>query len=98
MRRWYTGRRGACSADAKTLKTCSRASLVIAKNGPKLKPTDELEPPHFGPGIRGKSSLDELAQYLTQFVIAFSNLGSVDGERNDELRQILRQLIEGRFA
>lgn len=54
-------------------------SLVIAKGGPRLKPTDELDPPHFGPGIRGKSSLDELAQYLTQFVIAFSNLGSLDG-------------------
>jgi uncharacterized protein (TIGR03435 family) len=54
-------------------------ALVIAKNGPKLKPTDELEPPHFGPGIRGKSSLDELAQFLTQFIIAFSNLGSLDG-------------------
>jgi uncharacterized protein (TIGR03435 family) len=57
-------------------------ALVLAKNGPKLKEaTGELEPPHFGPGpgIKGKSSLDELAQYLPQFVIAFANLGFLDG-------------------
>jgi uncharacterized protein (TIGR03435 family) len=55
-------------------------ALIIAKNGPRLKEASgDLEPPHFGAGIQGKSSLDELAQYLTQFVIAFANLGSLDG-------------------
>jgi uncharacterized protein (TIGR03435 family) len=55
-------------------------ALRIAKNGPKLKEASgDVELPRFGPGIRGKSSLDDLAQFLTQFVIAFANLGSIDG-------------------
>jgi uncharacterized protein (TIGR03435 family) len=53
----------------------------VAKNGPKLKEyTGELEPPAWVPGvgIRGKSTLDELARFLTDFSVAFVNLGNID--------------------
>jgi uncharacterized protein (TIGR03435 family) len=53
----------------------------VAKNGSKLKEyTGEIEPPAWVPGIgiRGKSSLDELARFLTDFSVAFVNLGNID--------------------
>jgi uncharacterized protein (TIGR03435 family) len=53
----------------------------IGKNGPRLKEyTGEIEPPAWVPGIgiRGKSSLDELARFLTDFSVAFVNLGNID--------------------
>jgi uncharacterized protein (TIGR03435 family) len=53
----------------------------VAKNGPKLKEyTGEIEPPArtAGIGIHGKTSLDALARYLTDFVVAFANLGNID--------------------
>jgi uncharacterized protein (TIGR03435 family) len=56
-----------------------RYVIRVAKNSPNLKQASgEVEPPRFGPGIRGKSSLDELARFLTQFVISFANLGYLD--------------------
>jgi uncharacterized protein (TIGR03435 family) len=52
----------------------------VAKNGPRLKEyTGEIEPPAWaGLDIRGKSSLDELARFLTDFSVAFVNLGNID--------------------
>lgn len=53
----------------------------VAKNGPRLKDyTGEIEPPAWVPGIgiRGKSSLDELARFLTDFSVSFVNLGNID--------------------
>ena len=53
----------------------------VAKNGPKLKEaTGDIEMPtlSIGVGMHGKTSLDTLAQFLTEFVIGFANLGSID--------------------
>jgi len=53
----------------------------VAKNGPKLKDyAGEIEPPAWVPGIgiRGKSSLDQLARFLTDFSVSFVNLGNID--------------------
>jgi uncharacterized protein (TIGR03435 family) len=53
----------------------------VDKNGPKLKAASgDIEPPTRTPGIgiHGKTSLDELARYLTDFVVAFANLGNID--------------------
>ena len=53
----------------------------VAKNGPKLKEyTGEIEPPAWVPGIgiRGKTSLDELARFLTDFAVSFVNLGNIE--------------------
>jgi uncharacterized protein (TIGR03435 family) len=56
-----------------------RYVIRVARNSPNLKEASgEVEPPRFGPGIGGKSSLDELARFLTQFIISFSNLGYLD--------------------
>jgi uncharacterized protein (TIGR03435 family) len=52
----------------------------VAKNGPRLKEYNgEIEPPAWaGLDIRGKSTLDELARFLTDFSVAFVNLGNID--------------------
>jgi uncharacterized protein (TIGR03435 family) len=54
-------------------------AMRVAKSGSKLKEASgDLEPPRFGAGITGKSSLDALAQFLTEFLIEFDHLGSID--------------------
>jgi uncharacterized protein (TIGR03435 family) len=54
-------------------------SLVIAKSGLKIKEASgEPEQPCCVGLIKGKSSMEDLARFLTNFFIAFQNLGYLD--------------------
>jgi uncharacterized protein (TIGR03435 family) len=53
----------------------------VAKNGPKLKEfAGDSETPRLTPGIglHGKTTLDALARFMTDFVVLFVNAGNID--------------------
>ena len=53
----------------------------VAKNGPKLKEyAGDAETPRLTPGIglHGKTTLDALARFITDFVVLFVNAGNID--------------------